>query len=474
MGLSTFPPNLQPWNNAGGAQATVKQQMFRGLLSYDADARLRGELAETWQRDGDTAWLFRLRAALFHTGAPVTSADVAWTIAQVAGEKSGAYLRSEFQGVERVETPDARTVRIVMKQPTATLPEWLASPHMPIIARDSLDAAGVGVGAGPYRLTAQEKGVGLDFTAFDKFYRPGRPRTQSLRMTVYADESARVAALQSGDVDLIEFVPWPAFQAIERNPRLKLDSTMGPFMDLLFNGRSGPFKDPRRRLAVAFAIRRQEIVDSVFFGRGAVLGGVPIPPGAAYFEPDLANGWTYDPARARALLAEAGVPDGFACTLLATAQYGMHKGTAEIVQQHLGEIGIKVALLLPEWGQRVALGNRGQYEFAVFGTTADSNDPDGLAPAIDSTLTPGYSRPFGTDVPGLHEAFAEGRAEFDAAKRHAIYRRMQRLVLDQAPIVSLAWRAQAYAMAADVTGFRNVAGALTTYSGITLEDTAIG
>jgi peptide/nickel transport system substrate-binding protein len=109
----------------------------------------------------------------------------------------------------------------------------------------------------------------------------------------------------------------------------------------------------------------------------------------------------------------------------------------------------------------------------VFGTTADSNDPDGLAPAIDSTLTPGYSRPFGTDVPGLHEAFAEGRAEFDAAKRHAIYRRMQRLVLDQAPIVSLAWRAQAYAMAADVSGFRNIVGALTTYSGITLEDTVI-
>ncbi len=473
FGLSTYPPNLQPWSNTGGAQITIKLQLFRGLLSYDLDGNLRAELAESWRRDGDTGWLFTLREALFQNGTPVTAADVAWTIEQVAAEHSTAYLRAEFQGVQRVETPDARTVRIVMRQPTATLPEWFASPHMPMIARGSTDGGAIGIGAGPFMLTGQERGVSLDLTAFDKFYRPGRPKLKTIRAVVYADENERVAALQSGDLDLIEFVPWQSFQAIEKNPNLRLDSTVGPFMDLLFNGRTGPFKDPRLRLAVAYAIRRQEIVDAVFFGRGAPLGGLPLPPGSPYYDAARAQAWHYDPDRARALLTQAGVPNGFSCNLLATAQYSMHKGTAEIVQQHLAEIGIHAELALPEWGQRVALGNRGQYEFAVFGTTADNNDPDGLAPMIDSTLAPSYVRPFGAEVPGLHERLAAGRAEFDSGRRHAIYAEVERLVLEQAPIVSLAWRAQAFAMAKQVSGFRNIAGALTTYSGITFEDVSV-
>ena len=474
FGLSTYPPNLQPWSNTGGAAITIKLLMYRGLLSYDANGALRAELAESWKRLPENGWEFTLRDAVFQNGAKVTSADVAWTLAEVAAEKSTAYLRNEFQGVARVETPDAKTVRIFMKQPTATLPGWLAGPHMPIIAKGSTDNGSTPIGAGPFRLTAQERGVSLELTAFDKFYRPGRPKLKSIRVTVFADETERVAALTTGDVDLIEFVPWQAFQAIETNKKLKLDATVGPFMNLLFNGRTGPFKDARLRRAVAFAIRRQEIVDAVFFGRGTTLGSIPIAPGSAFYDEKRAQSWHYDAAKAKALLAEAGVPNGFDCTLLATAQYGMHKGTAEIVQHHLGEIGIRVTLALPDWPQRVALGNRGAYEFAVFGTTADNNDPDGLAPLMDGALAPSYARSFGMETPELSALFVAGRAEFDEAKRRAVYADIETKFLETAPMVTLAWRAQAYAMAQDVTGFRNINGALTTYSGITLEDAAIG
>ncbi len=474
FGLSTYPPNLQPWSNTGGAAATIKLLIFRGLLSYDADGKLRAELAESWTRLPDNGWEFRLRDATFHNGAKVTAADVAWTIEQVAAEKSTAYLRAEFQGVARVETPDARTVRIFMKRPTATLPGWLAGPHMPVVARGSTDNGGPGIGAGPFRLTGQERGVSLELTAYDKFHRPGRPKLKSIRVQVYADETERVAALATGDVDLIEFVPWQAFQSIESNPKLKLDATVGPFMNLLFNGKAGPFRDARIRRAVAYGIRRQEIVDAVFFGRGTTLGSIPIAPGSAFHDAARAQTWHHDVARAKALLAEAGAAEGFDCTLLATAQYGMHKGTAEIVQHHLAEIGIRVKLTLPDWPQRVALGNRGQYEFAVFGTTADNNDPDGLATLMDGALAPSYARSFGMETPELSALFAAGRAEFDEAKRRAIYAEIETKFLETAPMVTLAWRAQAFAMARDVTGFRNINGMLTSYSGITLEDVAVG
>jgi peptide/nickel transport system substrate-binding protein len=152
----------------------------------------------------------------------------------------------------------------------------------------------------------------------------------------------------------------------------------------------------------------------------------------------------------------------------------MHKTTAEVVQQHLGEIGIQVQLNLPDWSTRVATGNRGQYEFAVHGTSPDHNDPDALTPLIDSEVGASYARSFALPIPKMRELLAAGRSEFDLAKRKTIYAEMEKIALEQVPIVGLAWRTQAYAMAKDVAGFRNLPGALTFYSGITLEETTIG
>src|SRR5262249_9741724 len=148
--------------------------------------------------------------------------------------------------------------------------------------------------------------------------------------------------------------------------------------ELLFNGKHPIFGDPKVRLATALAVRREEIVKTAFFGRGAPLEGLPLAPGSEFFDPARSKVWHYDPDRAKALLKEAGKEGGFACPWLSTAQYGMHKTTAEVVQQHLGEIGIQVQLNLPDWSTRVATGNRGQYEFAVQGTSPDNNDPDAL------------------------------------------------------------------------------------------------
>jgi peptide/nickel transport system substrate-binding protein len=474
FGLSTYPPNLFPWANTGTAQITVKVQIFRGLLGYDHDGNLRGELAEKWERSGDNGWKFQLRDAVFHNGAPVTSADVKWTLEQVAGEKSTAYLRNEFQGVDHVDTPDAKTVVVVMKQPNVMLPQWLANPHMPIIAKGSTDNGGTAVGAGPYTIKAQERGVSIDLVASDKYFKPGLPKLKALRFVAYADENLRVAALQAGDVDLIEYVPWQSMGTIEGDPKLKLQSTNGPFMALSFNGAQGPFKNELLRQAVAFAIKRDEIVKAAFFGRGAALEWLPIPPASPYFRADQAHYWAYDPDRAKALLAKAGMAGGFSTTLLATAQYGMHKATAEVVQQNLAAVGIQVELNLPDWATRVNLGNKGQYEFCVQGTTLDNNDPDGLAALIDGELPPNNARSVGIRTPEIHTLLAQARAEFDEAQRKATYANLEELAVTQCPLVGLAWRAQGYGMAKDVQGFQNLPSQLTFYSGLTLEDASFG
>ena len=108
------------------------------------------------------------------------------------------------------------------------------------------------------------------------------------------------------------------------------------------------------------------------------------------------------------------------------------------------------------------------------GTAADNNDPDGLANLIDGSLSPSYVRSFGVRIAKLEEMLRAGRAEYDPARRRAIYRDMEALALAEAPIVGLAWRSQGYAMRKDVSGFRNLPGALTFQSGITLEEAQVG
>ena len=472
FGLSTWPPNLQPWVSVGVSAGTVKMLIHGRLMAYDKAGTIRGELAESFGRQADGAWVFRLVPnAVFHNGEPVTSMDVKFTIEQIAAEKSTADMRAQFQQIDRIETPDARTIRLHTKAPIATLPTWFCNYNMPIVWHKS--PANEPIGCGAYRLDVQERGTSIDLVAFDRYFRPGRPRTERIRFIVYADENLRVAALQSGDVDMIEYVPWQSMQTIEADPKLKMDAQYGPFMDILFNATKGPFSDARVRRAVAHAIKREDIVQAAFFGRGKPLEGVPIVEGTPWFDAELARGWRYDPAESRRLLAAAGVPNGFQSVLLSTAQYGMHKDTAEVVQQHLAAVGIQCELRLPDWATRVRLGATGQYEIAVHGISAENNDPDGLANVMDTSLSPAHGRSFGLSAPRTTALFANGRAEFDDAKRVAIYKDMQRAALEEVPMVGLAWRSQAYGMTRQVEGFANLPGALSLSSGFMLAETRI-
>ena len=442
--------------------------MNRGLVGYAPDGKLQPELAESWTRDGN-AWVFRLRDAKWHNGKPVTAEDIKWNFEQIAAPKSTAYMKTQCQQIERIEIPDARTVRLVMNEPNATLPFMLATYFMPMIYPESNASGAQAIGAGPFILKDAERGVALQYEANPHYYKPGLPKLKGVKLTAYADENLRVAALQAGDLDIIEYVPWQSMAAIEADPRLTLQSTDGPFMYLTFNGKAGPLGDKRVRQAIAHAIRREDVVKAAFFGRGAPLEGVPINPSSPYFNEARSKAQAYDPAKAKALLAEAGFPNGFSTSLLSTAQYGMHKDTAVVVQQSLAAVGIQVELKLPDWATRVAQGNRGQYEMGVMGTAAESNDPDGVTNQVDGNLSNAYGRSINIPTPQIHELLGDGRAEFDEAKRQAIYAKMEQDVLDEANFVGIAWRSQGYAFSKDVKNFHNLPGALTFFSGYTLD-----
>lgn len=474
FGLSVWPPNLQPWQSVGQAAGMIKMLIGRRLVGFTEAGELRPELAAEFGRDPrDGAWVFTLDPrAVFHNGDKVTSEDVKWCIEQIAGERSTAYYRTQMQEIVRIETPDAHTIRLFTKQPTATVPQWFANYNMPIVSRATRDMNNP-INCGPYRIAAQERGSWIELQAVPNYWQPGAPKTRTIRMTLVADESLRLAALQSGDQDFIEFVPWTGMAAVEADPRLKLESTMGPFMDILFNGTKPPFDNPLVRRAVAHAVRREDIVRVAFSGRGRILEGMPIVEGTPWWDAELSRGHNYDPERAKALLSQAGHGEGIQTTLLTTGAFNMHKDSAEVAQQYLAAIGIRAELRVVDWATRTSMGIRGQYDLAVHGVSADFNDPDGLTVVLDTSLSAAHGRSFGLRAPRTTELLRKGREEFDTAKRVEIYKDMQRAALEEVPVVGLAWREQGYAFDRRVTGFRILPGALSLSSGVNLEFAAV-
>ena len=242
IGLSTYPAHLKPWVNVGYAGQLVSSLINRYLMTYTTEGKLVGELAESFEREGDKAWIVKLKDAKFSNGQPVTAADVEWNIEKIKAEGSGAYTRDAMLEVEKVEIVDERTFKLLTKIPNAALPALFANPFLQIIAKGSTDTQDHGIGAGPFTLANAEKGVGLDFEASPHYFKAGFPKFKKVKVTAYADENLRVAAITAGDVDVIDYVPWSAMDQIGADANLGLETVAtGAFMFLSFNG-AGAFK----------------------------------------------------------------------------------------------------------------------------------------------------------------------------------------------------------------------------------------
>ena len=476
FGLSSYPPGFKPWENKGTASTTVKVQQYRGLLGYGADGQPRAELAASWKVLAGDKFQFNLRKnAYFHNGEKVTSKDVKATYEAMAAKDSTARLRSRMAAIKMIETPDDNTVIITLNAPDVTFIDIAASPHCGIVSGKALATDPKNfVGAGPYKIVNIERGSRIELEAFDKYYKAGFPKTKKLRFDAFKDENLRVAALEAGDVDIIEYLPWQAMDSVGKNNRLKMDVVNGPFMYVVFNFSKGPFQNPKLRQAVGYAIKREDVIAAAFYGRGNVLGGIPLQESSPFYDTKYQNRWSYDPDKAKSLMREAGHANGFSATLLSTAQYGMHKNTAEVVQQNLAAIGINVKLNLPDWAKRVSIGNQGQYDFAVMGSAGDFNDPDALTKFMDGSLAASYARSYGFKDARISELFAKGRQEANFEKRKVLYAELQQRALDLAPVIPINWRAQGYGYQSYLSGFTNIPGFLTFFSGMVIENIEIG
>jgi len=348
IGVTLEPPHLDPTAGAAAAiDETVYANVFEGLTRIDQNGAIQPQLAESWTvSDDGLVYTFNLkRDVTFHDGTSFEASDVVFSFDRARAGDSVNAQKALFAPIETVEATDPMTVKVTLSRPEGSLLFNLGWGDAVIVAPESAATNKTSpVGTGPFKFSRWVKGDRVELVAVA----PDAP-IQKATFRFMSDPSAQVAALKAGDIDAATNLNAPeavlAFQA-DRNFEVAIGTTEGETI-LSINNTRAPLDDVRVRRAIAHGIDRKAIIDGAMFGFGTPIGSHFAPHHPAYV--DLTGTYPHDPAKARALLAEAGVTDLAVTLKLPPPAYARRSG--EIVAAQLKEVGITVEIVPVEWAQ---------------------------------------------------------------------------------------------------------------------------
>jgi len=445
---------LEPMFASDTASSGVSGMIFNGLTKYDKDLKLVGDLAESWDVSEDGLVItFHLRKGVkWQDGEPFTSADVVYTYNLVRDPKAGSPYSDNYGPVEDIAAPDDYTVRVKYKEPFVPA---LASWGMGIVPRHlnagySEAFSRKPVGTGPYRFKEWKSGNMIVVTANEDYFK-GPPHIARIVTRVIPDMSTQFLELKAGGIDYMGLNPVQYSKQTSgadfnrKFQKLRYPDFVYTYMG--FNLRDGRFKDVRVRKAISHAINKDSIIQGVLLGLGHVCTG-PFPPKSWAYNPDV-KPYSYDPALAKKMLAEAGWTDTdgdgildkdgepFAFTIITNQGNDQRKKCGEIIQQNLKDVGIDVKLKVLEWQSFLnEFVHEGKFAAVILGW-ALTPDPDPFDIWDSSKTKPGDLNFIGYSNPEVDKLLAEGRRTFDFEKRKAIYRKLHEVIADDAPYVFL-------------------------------------
>lgn len=359
MAIDADPPTLNPGLTTDYTTATnIAAKVFEGLVYLDPDGKPQPELATSWEiSDDELTYTFHLRkGVLWQDGQPFTSADVKWSY------QTGLAQNSRAQGalghVASIDTPDDNTVVIKLSEPYAPFLAQMKVFDCPILPKHVYEKGDITnnpanqspIGTGPFKFDSWNHGSSITLVANDKYWAEGEPKLSKLIMQVITDPSQRTSALTTGQVDFIGAY----YLATTDVPKLKQDSNVTvrtqsaiPALDFMaMNQKNKYLADKNVRQAIAMAVDRNRIVQQAVAGlavpgKGSFGNGFPWAYDESVSYDKL---YPLDPAKAKQMLADAGVPEGTTMRLTYYSQNAKFSAAAEIIKDNLKQIGINVTL----------------------------------------------------------------------------------------------------------------------------------
>lgn len=450
------PSNLIPILASDSASHSVAGYIYNGLVKYDKDLKLTGDLASRWSvsPDGKIITFYLRKDVRWQDGKPFTSRDVFYTYKVTVDPKTPTPYAEDWKQVKTAEAPDAYTFRVTYDKPFApALSSW-TTPILPAHLLDGKDItksplARMPVGTGPFRLKEWVAGQKLVLESFENYFE-GKPYISRYVYRIIPDNSTMLMEMKSGGLDMMGLTAvqyqrqtnTPEFNARFAKYRYPASS----YVYLGYNLKHPLFRDVRVRRALTAAINKTEIVHGVLLGMGQTAHG-PFKPGTWADNP-AAKDIPFDPESAKRLLAEAGWqpgPDGilvkdgrpFSFTVLTNQGNTERHKTVQIIQRRLKKVGIDVKIRVIEWSSFVnQFIDKRNFEAVLLGWTV-GQDPDIFDVWHSSKTGPKELNFIGYKNLEVDRLIEEGRQTFDIRKRQECYHRILDILIREQPYTFL-------------------------------------
>lgn len=440
IGADADPIGLDPVTLAAFSSYDFTSLLYTGLLRWNADMKIEPDLAVGYDQPDPTTYVFRLRKGVtFHNGQAFSADDVKATFDRIRDPASASPNASLFSNVKSVTVIDPSTVRIELAAPSATFLSFLATnPIGCITPRGVADLATKPVGTGPFVFESYEPNQQFVLKANPAYYEAGQPYLESVAFRFFKDQASLTTALRSKAVDMTWFKdPRVSAQIVRTSPDLvsapgKTTRTFPVWMNM----KDKPLNDVRVRRALSLATNRQACLQSVLGGSGKVAAMIPESHVGGYDGAGEMPYYKTDPAAAKALLAEAGHPNGIDLgDYIVVAANPLDVSCAQILQQQWAEAGIKVAIKPIETAPLLSMWVKGEYPTLLSVALAWSPDPDAIVSRMLSTNA--YGKSMGMKDTELDGMIVQAREILDRDKRAAAYMAIQRRICDQAYVLDI-------------------------------------
>ena len=450
--------NLIPMLASDGASHEVAGFIYNGLVKYDKNYNIIGDLAESWDIENEGKLLrFHLRKDVtWHDGEKFDAHDVMFTYKTIIDPKTPTAYGGKYKLVKQARLIDKNTIEFTYDKPLApALISWGALQMLPEHLLKGKDISSspltrTPVGTGPFKFKKWKTGANITLETNETYF-DEKPYILGINYRVIPDQNTQFMELKAGNIDIMGLSPLQYLRQTDKpafvNMYAKYKFLADGYTYLGFNLNRKPFDDCRIRQAIAYAINKQEIIKGVLLGLGEEATG-PYKPGTPWYNPGVAK-YPYEPEKTLAILKELGFEDHdgdgivdkdgkpFSFTIITNQGNALREKTAQIIQQRLKTVGIGVKIRIIEWTVFLKeYVNPGNFDAVILGWNI-LQDPDLYNVWHSSNTVKGGLNFIGYKDPEVDDLLEKGRHTFDTEKRRKCYFRIQEIMAEQQPYVFL-------------------------------------
>lgn len=475
VGIYSDIPTLDPHKSTSTITPITFSLVYNSLVDLGKNLEVLPSLAERWEVSADgLTWTFHLRPGVkFHNGRPLEAKDVQFSIERILNPETGARGRKDLGLIETMTVIDPQTIAFRLKEKSGVFLTKLVTVYQAILPAESVHADGTithPIGTGPFAFVEWKTNDHIKLKRAPEYWEKGLPYLDEILLKPIPDGTVRLTALQRGDVDMITSVPPEQLKQLMDNPSkdytIQLIEGGGGQAFVIFNTQKPPFDNLKVRQAAAFAVNKQQFVLGVWRGF-AVPVNQNFHPSSPWYLP--VEDRVTDLDKARALLKEAGYPNGFKTTMT-VAQVTTLPTVAQIFQAQMRQIGMDISLELFDWGAYIQ--KQKGLDFSITNT--------GFFPKVDPDDA--YMRYFhsqggvhelsgGYKNPELDALLEKGASTIDEAERKEIYTRVVEIIQEEVPVIFIASSAGAMGWRNTVKGFEPHMISFLSYVGGGLQKT---